>query len=84
MGKLEDICVQKGMKMTGQRRIIARVLSEAADHPDVEKVYQTTPNSNVNGITKESSQLNSYENRLDKNTLSSLKNNPFNIQVNPI
>ena len=51
---------------------------------NVEKVYQTTPNSNVNGITKESSQLNSYENRLDKNTLSSLKNNPFNIQVNPI
>jgi len=40
MGKLEDICVQKGMKMTGQRRIIARVLSEAEDHPDVEKVYQ--------------------------------------------
>jgi len=51
---------------------------------NVEKVYQTTPNSNVNGITKESSQLNSYENRLDKNTLSALKNNPFNIQVNPI
>ena len=40
MGKLEDICVQKGMKMTGQRRIIARVLSDAEDHPDVEKVYQ--------------------------------------------
>ena len=27
------------MKMTGQRRIIARVLSEADDHPDVEEVY---------------------------------------------
>jgi len=51
---------------------------------NVEKVYQPTPNSNVNGITKESSQLNSYENRLDKDTLSSLKTNPFNIQVNPI
>jgi hypothetical protein len=51
---------------------------------NVEKVYQATPNSNVNGITKESSQLNSYENRLDKDTLSALKNNPFNIQVNPI
>ena len=51
---------------------------------NVEKVYQATPNSNVNGITKESSQLNCYENRLDKDTLSSLKNNPFNIQVNPI
>ena len=28
------------MKMTGQRRIIARVLSEATDHPDVEQVYR--------------------------------------------
>ena len=28
------------MKMTGQRRIIARVLSEASDHPDVEEVYR--------------------------------------------
>jgi len=28
------------MKMTGQRRIIARVLSEARDHPDVEQVYR--------------------------------------------
>ena len=51
---------------------------------NVEKVYQATPNSNVNGITKESSQLNSYENRLDKDTLGALKTNPFNIQVNPI
>ena len=51
---------------------------------NVEKVYQTTPNSNINGVTKERSQLNSYENRLDKDTLSILANNPFNIQVNPI
>jgi hypothetical protein len=51
---------------------------------NVEKVYQNTPNSNACGITKESEQLNSYENRLDKSTLASLKNNPFNIQVNPI
>ncbi len=28
------------MKMTGQRRVIARVLSEAKDHPDVEEVYR--------------------------------------------
>ena len=38
--KLERKCVQKGMKMTGQRRLIARVLSESEDHPDVESVYQ--------------------------------------------
>ncbi|MEX0693746.1 MAG: Fur family transcriptional regulator [Rhodospirillales bacterium] len=38
--RLEKLCVNKGMKMTEQRRIIARVLSDASDHPDVEEVYQ--------------------------------------------
>jgi len=38
--RLERLCAEKGMKMTGQRRIIARVLSEAVDHPDVEEVYR--------------------------------------------
>ena len=38
--RIEELCVRKGMKMTGQRRIIARVLSEADDHPDVEEVYR--------------------------------------------
>jgi len=37
---LERICVDKGLKMTEQRRVIARVLSESVDHPDVEAVYQ--------------------------------------------
>lgn len=38
--RLERLCAQKGLKMTEQRRIIARVLSESADHPDVETVYR--------------------------------------------
>ncbi len=38
--RIEQLCIEKGMKMTGQRRIIARVLSEATDHPDVEEVYR--------------------------------------------
>jgi Fur family ferric uptake transcriptional regulator len=37
---LEQMCVERGMKMTGQRRIIARVLSESRDHPDVEELYR--------------------------------------------
>jgi Fur family ferric uptake transcriptional regulator len=37
---LEEICVQTGMRMTDQRRVIARVLSDADDHPDVEEVYR--------------------------------------------
>jgi len=36
---LEDQCIAKGMRMTGQRRVIAKVLEEASDHPDVEELY---------------------------------------------
>ncbi len=38
--RIEQLCIDKGMKMTGQRRVIAGVLSDAADHPDVEEVYR--------------------------------------------
>jgi len=38
--RLERLCRENGMRMTGQRRIIARVLSEADDHPDVEEVHR--------------------------------------------
>ena len=38
--RIEMLCLEKGMKMTGQRRVIAAVLSEAHDHPDVEEVYR--------------------------------------------
>jgi Fur family transcriptional regulator, ferric uptake regulator len=40
--RLEQKCAESGLKMTGQRRIIARVLSESADHPDVEMLHQRT------------------------------------------
>jgi Fur family ferric uptake transcriptional regulator len=39
MNRIEKLCIEKGMRMTAQRRVIARVLSEADDHPDVEEVY---------------------------------------------
>jgi Fur family ferric uptake transcriptional regulator len=38
--RLEQLCIDKGLKMTEQRRIIARVLSDSADHPDVESVHR--------------------------------------------
>lgn len=38
--RLEQLCIDKGLRMTGQRRVIARVLSESQDHPDVEMVYK--------------------------------------------
>ena len=36
---IERQCVERGLRMTGQRRIIAQVLSDAQDHPDAESVY---------------------------------------------
>jgi len=38
--RIEKLCAEKGLKMTAQRRVIARVLSEATDHPDVEELYR--------------------------------------------
>ncbi len=38
--RIEQACLDKGLKMTGQRRLIARVLSESEDHPDVEKLFR--------------------------------------------
>jgi Fur family transcriptional regulator, ferric uptake regulator len=43
MGKKNTIefrCAQNGMRMTEQRKIIAKVLSSSKDHPDVEELYQ--------------------------------------------
>jgi Fur family ferric uptake transcriptional regulator len=38
--RIEKLCVEKGMRMTEQRRVVARVLSSATDHPDVEELYR--------------------------------------------
>lgn len=38
--RIERLCADHGLRMTGQRRIIARVLSEARDHPDAEEVFR--------------------------------------------
>lgn len=40
MYRLEKICVEKGLRMTEQRRVITRVISEAEDHPDVEEIHR--------------------------------------------
>ena len=37
---LEQLCADKGLRITEQRRVIARVLSDADDHPDVEMVHE--------------------------------------------
>ncbi len=38
--RIEKLCVEKNMRMTEQRRVIARVLSAAEDHPDVEELHR--------------------------------------------
>ena len=37
---LEEICAAKGLRMTEQRRVIARVIESSADHPDVEELHR--------------------------------------------
>ncbi len=37
---IEALCAAKGMRMTEQRRVIAHVLAESDDHPDVEELYR--------------------------------------------
>jgi Fur family ferric uptake transcriptional regulator len=37
---LEQLCMDKGMRMTDQRRVIAHVLADSDDHPDVEELYR--------------------------------------------
>ncbi|MFZ5915188.1 MAG: Fur family transcriptional regulator, partial [Pseudomonadota bacterium] len=46
--RIEQICEKRGMRMTGQRRIIARVLQEAEDHPDVEELYRRASEQDPN------------------------------------
>jgi Fur family ferric uptake transcriptional regulator len=40
LSRIENLCAEKGLRMTEQRRVIARVLSESADHPDAEELYR--------------------------------------------
>jgi len=37
---IEKKCIEKGVKLTDQRKIIARVMSESDDHPDVDELYK--------------------------------------------
>ena len=41
---IEQKCLSKGVKLTDQRRIIAKVMSESTDHPDVDELYKRVSN----------------------------------------
>ena len=40
ISQIEEACIAKGMRMTDQRRVIARVIAAANDHPDVEELHR--------------------------------------------
>lgn len=40
MDRLEKLCAEKGLRMTEQRRTIARILSQSDDHPDAEEMHR--------------------------------------------
>ena len=40
LNRIEKACMDKGLRMTEQRRVIARVVAEAYDHPDAEELYR--------------------------------------------
>jgi Fur family ferric uptake transcriptional regulator len=40
MDRVEKLCIEKGMRMTEQRKVIARVVSVSHDHPDVEELHR--------------------------------------------
>ncbi len=48
MDRIEKLCTAKGLRMTDQRRIVARVLSDASDHPDVEELYRRAASVDAN------------------------------------
>ena len=40
MNKIEEKCKTKGVRLTDQRKLIAKVMSEATDHPDVDELHK--------------------------------------------
>ncbi|MEL6955535.1 MAG: Fur family transcriptional regulator [Pseudomonadota bacterium] len=40
MSRIEQICIEKGLRMTQPRRVIAKVLSDSDDHPDAEELHK--------------------------------------------
>ena len=44
---IEQKCIAKGVKLTDQRKIIARVMSESRDHPDVDELYKRVSKINL-------------------------------------
>ena len=55
MNSLEEKCKQKGVRLTDQRKVIAQVMSESKDHPDVDELHKR-----VSGVDKKISIVTVY------------------------
>ena len=55
MNSIEEKCKQKGVRLTDQRKVIAQVMSESKDHPDVDELHKR-----VSGVDKKISISNWY------------------------
>ncbi len=53
MSRIEKLCQEHGLRLTEQRRVIARILSEADDHPDAEELHRraTAVDNNISLAT---------------------------------
>src|SRR3546814_10778854 len=56
---LEALCHEKGLRITEQRRIIARVISDSEDHPDVETLYERASKVDSGISDRQSTRMNS-------------------------
>lgn len=48
ISQIEKLCIEKNIKLTENRKIIAKVISKSTDHPDVEEVYKRAQKLNHN------------------------------------
>ncbi|NBX52579.1 MAG: transcriptional repressor [Proteobacteria bacterium] len=48
ISQIEKLCLEKNIKLTENRKIIAKVISKSSDHPDVEEVYRRAQKINNN------------------------------------
>ncbi len=48
MSRIEKLCQENGLRLTEQRRVIARILSDADDHPDAEELHRRASEIDAN------------------------------------
>ncbi len=47
---IENKCIKKGVRLTDQRKLVAKVMSESEDHPDVDELHKRVSKLDYNSI----------------------------------